>query len=543
MTNQRLLKNEMGKVNQLREAIDELAEGFERETFGRRREIGLRMKALEREERRWEEGRRWSEKVRRERGKLNVGNGSGNRRHPSMSGGTGSRPGTPSHPGFYLKSNGNASSISLSSNGTNDPVNNDHLTFLWDLLESGLLLFTTQDTAYELKEELRKISKSDHQHGDAPDDEGIEAGSSLGRVLLAEGMVEELMEELEAEMKRRIALEKKVGEVLILSSEAEMAESTEKEVLSPSEAVGTMDAVEPPIEEPATPRQKDLFPEANLPPQTSYPGGSIEPESNPEMQALLRQLSTVSSTRYAALQKALYDCAASVTRLRQSSSDRQLDSDQEASLEMLLDGIHDVIEDVRVEVEIAITDDERLAKGFETLLSVTPSEASIGKATAFLDGEGSGSKKLQNLERRLGDVEFDLVELKVAAMTLQPGPVQPEEAAESSSPDQDAFGHLQLRTVKAPTRRASQGRGGYPGLGTGGAGMQRGFFGSLGRTFSGTTPTQPLSRTGSIVPILPRTPPVAGSPGLQESPLQVQEEPMSVTPEENVSAVEEDDVE
>ena len=50
--------------------MDELAEGFERETFGRRRETGLRIKALEREEKWALKGERWRDRVRRERGRL-----------------------------------------------------------------------------------------------------------------------------------------------------------------------------------------------------------------------------------------------------------------------------------------------------------------------------------------------------------------------------------------------------------------------------------------------------------------------------------------
>lgn len=45
-----------------------------------------------------------------------------------------------------------------------------------------------------------------------------------------------------------------------------------------------------------------------------------------------------------------------------------------ATLSTLLDALHEVIEDARVDVEIALADTERVHRGFEALLNVIPGQ-------------------------------------------------------------------------------------------------------------------------------------------------------------------------
>jgi hypothetical protein len=197
--------------------------------------------------------------------------------------------------------------------------------------------------------------------------------------------------------------------------------------------------------------------------------------------------------------------------------------EHQTALQILLDGIHDVIEDVRVEVEIAIADDDRSAKGHQTVLSLQGNDENDGirtqvskAAEAFLDPERTRSRE-GNFDRRLGDVEHDLVEIKMAILDVQSrealslGPhegdlLNPHPLGNKREETHDLFTNLNLKTVNVRTPNAitvpmnvtrpaiSPGLTDRPGLGNN---MKRGFFPALSRTFSGTTPVVPLSRAVS----------------------------------------------
>ena len=525
-TTQTLLSREESRSKQLRAAIDELAEGYERETFGRRREVGLRMKALEREERREEQGRRWVDRVRRERTRLDVSPAPASNKL-----GTSPSRRTTRLNSFGGGANvGSASSTSLSSMlGAplpNDYAHGEQLSLLWDLLESGLQLFN--NSAEDLVD-CTISGMTDGEFVESPiDGRNLGVDSSLGRILLAQEIVLGLTADLDRETKRNVELEKeRLGllsgkwdessrgddsnavtkaesdsDVVDWNGFAKLGDGNQKAEYSdlPVLSVGSEDG---------NPKASDRPPAfQGDTPELAQQDLPLSPSPRPlstEISALIGLLRS-RTPAYRSPQKALHDCAVSLSNLRHTR--KELPNEYQTALQILLDGIHDVIEDVRVEVEIAIADDDRAAKGHQTVLSLNGDESAIKAASGFLDPERTKSRE-SNFGRRLGDVEHDLVELKMAILDVQSeqalGPQQtdlldPMDGRRAADP----FTNLNLKTVSVRTPATIQTTLTRPAVSPGlterhalGNNMKRGFFPALSRTFSGTTPVIPLSRAAS----------------------------------------------
>jgi hypothetical protein len=553
---QTLLSREESRSKQLRAAIDELAEGYERETFGRRREVGLRMKALEREERRDEQGRRWVDRVRRERTRLDVSSGSNSNGYSNNKLGASPSRRTTRLNSFGGGANaGSASSTSLSSMlgapAPHDYAHGEQLSLLWDLLESGLQLF--KDSTEDLVDHVSSgvAATTDGDLVESPiDGRNLGVDGSLGRILLAQEIVTGLTADLEREVKRNVELEReRLGFLSNKWDEPVTAEPGQKFQSAMSEQATGSVMEEKSLPANATPLEVvtiagiehegaakvdakpaainseqdeffDSIEEDPLKPPTILTSSDPTPTISPEAESLLNRLRTRNSS-YRSTQKALHDCALSLTNLR--GTRQQLPAEHQTALQILLDGIHDVIEDVRVEVEIAIADDDRSAKGHQTVLSLQGNDENDGiriqvskAAEAFLDPERTRSRE-GNFDRRLGDVEHDLVEIKMAILDVQSrealslGPhegdlLNPHPLDAKREETFDPFTNLNLKTVNVRTPNAmnvpinvtrpavSPGLTDRPGLGNN---MKRGFFPALSRTFSGTTPVVPLSRAVS----------------------------------------------
>lgn len=551
ISTQALLAREEARSKQQRLAIDELAEGYERETFGRRREVGLRIKALEREEARSEEGKRWVDRVRQERVKLNAGPSVSSAAPSSSAGGgaTGKLLGlSPKRTPTRM------ASLTATDTGV-DYGYEERISQLWDLLETGIQLFK------ESNETL--VDVSDHDvFGNTPVQNGtsslleesstrsgrkLDIDSSLGRILLAQEIVNGLSDDLERENKRNISLEKERFEYmsrLVKPLEEKQEHAVTESSNEPN--AGPLDSLlEKPSHETHDLKQEtshndgeQLTPEPVRETQPTIPESDAADHASPSsqpvpphVQSVLSSLATLPS-RYATTQKALHDCAISLTHLQTTC--KTLSTIHQASVSTILDGIHDVIEDVRVEVEIAMADDERSKQGHRAVLTLNPDDKKIKAAKSFVEG-GRIKAKQANFEKRLGDVEHDLIELKMVILDAQvqesvTTPTEEQTAGPVDTDQQDIanpFTHLVLRTitVRAPTPAVSPGamggsNGGPPTLGEAAAGttstgflapdsaaayvpndagrphvaLKRGFFPALGRSFSGTTPTAPFSR-------------------------------------------------
>jgi hypothetical protein len=489
LSTQTLLDRETARTAQLRLAIDELAEGFERETFGRRREVALRMKSLEREDRRLEAGRRWAEKVRRERSRLGgVAEAGGTLTVGGRSVGM-SRSTSPmaspskSRPNNLLRASPSSTSLaSMNSNALNPYEENRHLSTLWDLLESGIELFAEDENGG-----LAGLLTATTDCRDMDD--------QTARDVLVQNLHDQLMHELEQMTQKMISLERQRLEWIAtgtIDDSTANGEAQEILTLSPDKLLPALprsgDISTPPALHQDLPSNGLQLNLDNADAPSSLP--VVDPLPEDPLAPLLQRLQNTAG-RFNTLQKQLADCAASVSNLR----DREVDISPaySSTLQILLDGISDVIEDVRVEVEIAIADDARDLEGHRTVLKLKAEPAILAKAADFADARHV-SAKATNFAKRLCDVEHDLVAIKVAVSELQ---AEGSKAGSASTPDQEVVNPLlgiPLKTVRAPappSRAAMQQRQ----LGNG---MKRGFFGGLGRTLSGTTSVLPLSRGSSV---------------------------------------------
>ncbi|KAJ9119239.1 hypothetical protein QFC22_003731 [Naganishia vaughanmartiniae] len=495
---QTLLDREVARTAQLRSAIDELAEGFERETFGRRREVGLRLKSLEREEKRVEEGRRWAERVRRERSRLGGmaeaggtltvhGKSVGMTRSPSPF----VSPSKGKNSNLLRPSTSSTTLASMNNAALNPYEENQHLSTLWDLLESGIELFAGQED-----EGLSSVSRGNNEDGEVDD--------AAARVILAQEMTMSLMEELERTNRKLVTLERKRLEWIATGTEGpgggleDQVEPVKRSPVDTSFTLVPTVADNEPTEDKAShapnpsasavpaPQglQLDLTGLGELPEDTT----NID-RQNDATNLLLQRLQNANG-RFSVIQKQLSDCAASVSNLQSSSTD--ISPAYASTLQILLDGISDVVEDVRVEIEIAITDDHRDLKGYQTVLKLNPDSKTITKANDFADPEYVAAKSA-SFAKRLSNVEHDLVAIKVALSDLQTEEPKPNGPGGMDEEIVNPLLDLTLRTVRAPappSRATMQHR-------QIGNGMKRGFFGSLGRTLSGTTPAS-LSRASSV---------------------------------------------
>ncbi len=515
LSTSRDLAAERTRAAALRGAMDELAAGYEREVVGRRREVALRIKGLEREERWADRGERWRERVRRERNRLGgsgglaqgqaegYGMGMANARASTTS--LASAASTPAGP-----SRATTSPLPTPSRATAHGSS----ALLWELLESGLELFASPDSPLSHVDLDVPVSPTneypDGLHG---------ADARTGRNVLAWDIYASLLQELEEETQRRVALEKERSQIVdraAINGDAKHDDCGQLAIAAQS----IMPAVEVNFSQPVNgqPHSSTHSPpciEAQAaadPEQTPRPdsaatmsNGHALGRNDPALAPLRDRLNRVGE-RYSGLQKSLHDCAHSLSALREQAVKLEVAAPAASSLatakqlSLLLDGVHDVVEDVRVEVEIAIADDERVATGLQTLLTLHPDERSLDTAEAFLDGRDKGArssaKRIAGFERRLADVENDLIHLKVTQARMEAGEEEDVEEVLDDSPSsemplrRDMLVGLQLRTVAVPpptvildSPLTSPGSVSQPSNG-----MKRGFFGSLGRTLAGTTP-------------------------------------------------------
>ncbi|KZV72955.1 hypothetical protein PENSPDRAFT_564190, partial [Peniophora sp. CONT] len=146
---------------------------------------------------------------------------------------------------------------------------------------------------------------------------------------------------------------------------------------------------------------------------------------------LLAALSAT-ATRYNSIQRALRDChltlkdVASILASMPTSQARSL-------LQAAAARLDDFGEDARVELEIRVADEERMARGFVTLLSVrgaltSPSDAAEAEkaARAFVNGtDVSVSRQQTRFDKKLTDLQHDVAALKRAVHDLAASPTPP----------------------------------------------------------------------------------------------------------------------
>ncbi|EAU80690.2 hypothetical protein CC1G_08297 [Coprinopsis cinerea okayama7 len=167
--------------------------------------------------------------------------------------------------------------------------------------------------------------------------------------------------------------------------------------------------------------------------------------------------------RYDDLQRGFRDCQLGLESLRESvvqaSASRTPTPIPTEVLQVVLDRLNDFIEDARVELEIQVSDEELLARGYETLLVVpgaisapgTPSSATFNldspsippgprrrsdveeQVQAFVSGTDANVRKArETFQRKLDDAQHDIAAIKRAIHGPDSDPAPP--AAWPSTP-------------------------------------------------------------------------------------------------------------
>lgn len=261
---------------------------------------------------------------------------------------------------------------------------------------------------------------------------------SLARIFLAEELVQHLVTDLQIETERRIDLEQQrvawlakeaedgvpaaSGELGGLVFDVEDEDDDKKEDAEvkgdDTDKVTTADAPEPPTSPPPPPEMEDLT-------------------------ILFEAL----ESRYKPLQKSLHDQAHALKSLRASlpaapgSSNGATSTSTPTStsgtkraalgralalrpartahddLVSILDGLHEVIEDARVDAEIAVADEDRQFHGFAALLGVgangvVQASSVLRDARAYADARSGDDTPFARLNARVEDIENDLALIK-----------------------------------------------------------------------------------------------------------------------------------
>ncbi|KAL7424091.1 hypothetical protein Q5752_001676 [Cryptotrichosporon argae] len=464
----RRLRAESERCAKLRRAADETGAELAREAAGRRREIALRLGMIAELERRARRVEAWVDRVRR------------------------------------------------ATSGTAEKQGADALLAL--LQEGVVALEEKQPEAPQRG--WRKLVGRSRGTSDANmtvDDKGDNAADSakadsLARVAHAEELVMALVQDLQAETEKRIELERQRVEWLAKEAEGggtcPAATDTDGEGTlvfdvddedERHESAGAVEQVEEASDHELNATAADVTAtlvngeagpsDSTLPTQAGHSSPACPPEPSPALVELHAIFDALSS-RIPPLQKALHDQSIALSNLRPASSklppsiSTSLTSSSIAStssskrpfvslsrrpdpVTALLDALHEVIEDARVDVEIALADEDRVCAGFEALLGVglesVDADADAGtvaggagrkmKADVLADAREYVDARLESdivarLGRRVDDVGADLAQVKVALHELA-GVGADDEPGKARAGE--VWARVELRTVAVPS--------------------------------------------------------------------------------------------
>ncbi|GJJ12289.1 hypothetical protein Clacol_006530 [Clathrus columnatus] len=397
----KLLEEERTRSSQMRDILDGLTEDISRETYGRRREVLLRLQYMAREERLLEGLKGWIRQAEEQYSKI-----------PSLG-------------------NGNAS---------------DHSS-------SSILL-----PIYKIMiEEARNILVSTN-YSETKDFE------SLSRIVLAEQLCSSLAVELENETKNRLELAKRVANdssALPLAtnpqskkvqqrlttehntpSEADQSENgpvtrdlvvftfphteSEKEInnfaQSPPNPPSEIQSQDPSLDDGKIPAEQFAI---DNPPDP--PGDTHEVIADDKKPLLI-------NSKWEVLQKGLTDCHSALQQLKVVLSDKTTNI-SESRRSLLLNVVlrlDDYCEDARVELEIHITDTERIERGIETARHLPSLTHEIPKDELNqLFGE-SVIDESRAFQTRLDNLNHDIIQVK-AALSRSESPVSSSTLSPSKS--------------------------------------------------------------------------------------------------------------
>lgn len=449
------LAGETGRAERLRLALDDASENLSREVAGRRREVGLRLKMISNEEKRERKVEIWLDRVRRTREGVE---------------------------GAVVEAD-----------------------ILEGLLDEGVEAYSVDPASASFSTSVSKDKqrswrgmtgilgggrrKSVSVNGHALDAERSEA-SSIARVLLAEELVDTLVKDLQVETERRMALESQrvdwlakeavegreageggdVGDGVMFDldqhedGEMEVGGTSRREsITAPVDNVKTNTETVAMAEAEAESKGSAIPEvEAVISHQVSAPAPLETPPDlapTPAVTDLLTIFQPLRA-RYDPLQSSLHSLSHSLADLRSSLPIGDYPDAppspnvprkpilpfrrsplSDPLLTSILDNLHETLEDARVDVEIAIADEDRVYRGFEALLGVgtgvVQSKDVLKDAREFVDFKmlGEGFAKLSS---KVGDLEDDLSSLKAKIHELDgmdlSSPTPPGDAGSDTPP-------------------------------------------------------------------------------------------------------------
>lgn len=163
------------------------------------------------------------------------------------------------------------------------------------------------------------------------------------------------------------------------------------------------------------------FPVAHSPERFTDDIAIAEDQSNYSDSAHSSLISGLNETvhRYDDLQRSFRDCHISLQHLKEAA--RSLPQNP-AFYQVAIERLDDYCEDARVELEIRIADEERIARGYETILSVKGAlsgevdEAGMrSKIEDFIEGiDPTVRKAVTSLKHKLDDLQHDIASVKQA---------------------------------------------------------------------------------------------------------------------------------
>lgn len=175
-------------------------------------------------------------------------------------------------------------------------------------------------------------------------------------------------------------------------------------------------------------------------PDPSRYSPSPTPPTSPPQASLIESLAKVKH-RYDDLQRAFRDCHIALRDLKTDIDDLP-SRDVTLVLKTAVGRLDDYNEDARVELEIRVSDEERIYAGYETLLSIpgamseeVDAEQMENDIRAFIDGTDPGvSRAMHQFSRKLDDLQHDIASLKQALHELQASEEEPQASSANASP-------------------------------------------------------------------------------------------------------------
>jgi hypothetical protein len=351
--------------------------------------------------------------------------------------------------------------------------------------------------ALEIKSEKRKAWKGLLGRKRAPSAAIDPEEESVARVLLAEELVNTLVQDLQTETERRMELERqRIGWI---TREALSQPGVQHEPEEEPEQEGELmfDAAD----------VEDEVVQSPAPTESPLPSPAVSVD---ELKTIFEPL----DSRYAPMQETMHSLTHSLSALRQSLNEaghvpsspllpsspilsrpnRKFPTLKPARkplsdpiLHTVLDNLHETIEDARVDAEIALADEERVYRGFEALLNVgktgtVRSGDVLQDARDYVEDRTSGDV-FSKLQGRVSDIEKDVGEVRAKVMELLAAP-----EAEGNWADLE----LLSVTVRIPTVELESPLSPNGGERRG----PMGVMGSMGRSFSSSIVGAPRKVSG-----------------------------------------------